>query len=563
MANACRYCCPSGICTLTLFFETWISELHNFNAWTSFKSALASIPDSEINDLGGDSVIQVHSDKSAWKLHIFDTVAVRSSCPDEDLGGYETILGVKKETLSTAILDAFISCLDARFVLYKIAHSFTALTPSLAVVIQQQVSCNVAGVAFSVNPITNCNTKVFVNSNFGLGESVVAGIVSPDRWTVQKKTGKVLTKTVGEKGMYVRLKKEGGIEYVEADFQMSSQFSLSDEMISKVAHQVEKIEKLYHTAIDIDFGIANNELFILQARPVTSSLPFPLRSSEEWTKNPHVLWDVTLGLHTFVHYFTGSLLDLPSPSTAFPVLILPEIGRLYFDISAIYNSVTKSVVSNLPLMDPIATDVLKDLDLPLTNPASINKLLLGLKVLFRVPIFKMISTVVRTNWNSEESHRNAHIALDREIEKIKLIKRKPGELLAWVVNLIDETGDIFSTELLPRLVVWRNLHGKMDELLNKHHLLNVAEGKLNYQNLEKSSPGNVTVEMGMELSKIAKLIADLGSIRGSALSVDELDDALHGRSTVVLSDEIKHRWEEFISKYGHRGDEEFDFSTPR
>lgn len=143
-------------------------------------------------------------------------------------GGYETILGVTPANMESAIRQAFVSCLDARVVLYKRAHGFNVLTPSIAIVVQHQLNCDVAGVAFSVNPLNNSMDECVITSNFGLGESVVAGIVSPDEFVVDKIRSAIISKTLGAKETAVRLDVNGGTFDIKLDEKQTAEFSLSD-----------------------------------------------------------------------------------------------------------------------------------------------------------------------------------------------------------------------------------------------------------------------------------------------------------------------------------------------
>ena len=118
--------------------------------------------------------------------------AVRSSSPEEDLasasfaGVYETRLGVRPADLDDAVRHCFASSLDERVLVYKKEHGFDVLSPRIAVVVQQQIDSEVAGVGFSLNPLTNDYDEAVIDANWGLGESVVAGVVSPDHFILDK-----------------------------------------------------------------------------------------------------------------------------------------------------------------------------------------------------------------------------------------------------------------------------------------------------------------------------------------------------------------------------------------
>jgi pyruvate,water dikinase len=137
--------------------------------------------------------------------------AVRSSSPEEDLegasfaGGYETTLGVTTETINDAIRHSFASSLNERVFVYKKEHGFLIDQPRIAVVVQQQVDADCAGVAFSLNPLNNCYDEAVINANYGLGESVVAGEVEPDVFVVDKVARTILDAQVGSKEVVITL----------------------------------------------------------------------------------------------------------------------------------------------------------------------------------------------------------------------------------------------------------------------------------------------------------------------------------------------------------------------
>ena len=143
--------------------------------------------------------------------------AVRSSSPEEDLegasfaGGYETILGVPVAGIEEALHHSFASCFDERVFLYKVEHGFPTHEPRIAIIVQQQVNAESAGVAFSLNPINNCFDEVVINANFGLGESAVAWQVTPDTFIVDKVNHAILETKIGSKELTILLTPEGGL----------------------------------------------------------------------------------------------------------------------------------------------------------------------------------------------------------------------------------------------------------------------------------------------------------------------------------------------------------------
>ena len=99
----------------------------------------------------------------------------------------------------------FASSLDERVLVYKKEHGFDVLSPRIAVVVQQQIDSEVAGVGFSLNPLTNDYNEVVIDANWGLGESVVAGLATPDNFIVDKVNRLVIDKKLEVKQVSIWL----------------------------------------------------------------------------------------------------------------------------------------------------------------------------------------------------------------------------------------------------------------------------------------------------------------------------------------------------------------------
>ena len=193
---------PPGFVLTVAFFQSWLESIQQTPEWIR---ALNSPPKDlkqncdavkslciglELDDMRKEALA-----KALEPLKTDDKallVAVRSSSPEEDLeglsfaGGYETTLGVTEETLEDALRRSFASCFDERVFRYKEEHGLAVDKPRIAVIVQKQIAAETSGVAFSLNPINNCYDEAVINANFGLGESVVTGMVSPDSFTVDK-----------------------------------------------------------------------------------------------------------------------------------------------------------------------------------------------------------------------------------------------------------------------------------------------------------------------------------------------------------------------------------------
>ncbi len=205
--------------------------------------------------------------------------AVRSSSPEEDMastsfaGGYDTRLGVGLADLEGALRGCFASSFGERVLVYKRARGFDVLSPRLAVVIQQQISSDVAGVGFSLNPLTNDYDEAVIDACWGLGEPIVSGRVSPDHFIVDKVSRRVIERRLGTKRTSSWLDPAGGtLERVD---HRASEFSLNDAQLAEITDLVCRIESLYRQPTDIEWAWADGRFHVLQARPITTYVPLP------------------------------------------------------------------------------------------------------------------------------------------------------------------------------------------------------------------------------------------------------------------------------------------------
>ena len=124
--------------------------------------------------------------KSASRSDSF-SVAIRSSALEEDsndasfAGQYDTYLNVKEEMLvAKAVVDCWISADSHSSMSYRRGRGLSLINSGIAVIIQEMLSCDVSAVVFSANPITGNKNEVVINSNWGLCESIVSGLATPD-----------------------------------------------------------------------------------------------------------------------------------------------------------------------------------------------------------------------------------------------------------------------------------------------------------------------------------------------------------------------------------------------
>jgi pyruvate,water dikinase len=225
-------------------------------------------------------------------------VAVRSSATAEDLAGasfagqqstYLNVLGDKN--VLDSLLKCWASLFGARAIYYREEQGFGQLEVGIAVPIQQMVDSQAAGVMFTVDPSNNDLNHISIEAAYGLGEVVVLGAVTPDRYLVDKKTLEITSKEIFKQEWM--LTRESGSSDTDdlSDLKKASipvaaelqeKQKITDEQIVELAKLALKIEEHYGKPQDTEWGINNGQVFMLQSRPVTT-LGEPAEAKEEST----------------------------------------------------------------------------------------------------------------------------------------------------------------------------------------------------------------------------------------------------------------------------------------
>ena len=197
------------------------------------------------------------------------TVAVRSSATAEDLaeasfaGQQDTFLNVTPDELLDALKACWASLWSERAIAYRQTQDIADEGLAMAVVIQEMCEAEVSGVLFTVDPF-NKNLSV-IESNWGLGESVVSGAITPDNFHVSRETGEVLEKSVATKREMVTA---AGVSEVLAAQQDVP--SLTDAQLKELAQLGLRVENHYGQPMDIEWALADGQFALLQARYITT-----------------------------------------------------------------------------------------------------------------------------------------------------------------------------------------------------------------------------------------------------------------------------------------------------
>ncbi|MFF1254771.1 PEP/pyruvate-binding domain-containing protein [Pseudarthrobacter sp. NPDC058329] len=251
-------------------------------------------------------------------------VAVRSSATAEDLasasfaGQQETYLNIRgANALATAVIDCWASLWTARAMNYRVREGVGPEEVRLAVVIQQMVEADAAGVMFTANPTNGRRDQTVISAAWGLGESVVSGTVTTDDLVLDAGSGSVVSRQTADKDVMTVYAENGTREQPVAAARRRTPV-LDDRAAAELAGYGQRIAEHFGAPQDIEWARAGGQFFLLQSRPITA-LPEPAADTPETWPLPY-----PKGL-----YFRASIVEqLPDPlSPLFADMIDGSVAR--------------------------------------------------------------------------------------------------------------------------------------------------------------------------------------------------------------------------------------------
>jgi pyruvate,water dikinase len=203
-------------------------------------------------------------------------VAVRSSATAEDLpdasfaGQQDTFLNIRGGAdLLDAVQKCWASLYGGRAIYYRARQGFDHRSVNIAVVVQQLVRSEKAGVMFTSHPVTG-EPLTIIEGSWGLGEAVVSGSVSPDKYVCDQRTEKVIDRLVSHKTTMIVSDGDKGTKTIPVPKAKQEKMLLSDEEVTRLATFGKIAEDHYGVPQDVEWGIVGPEIYILQSRPITT-----------------------------------------------------------------------------------------------------------------------------------------------------------------------------------------------------------------------------------------------------------------------------------------------------
>lgn len=575
---------PPGAILTTVFFAPWFDALQASPTWArliagppgdwaplcdELKAYARTLSLTAAQRDALDAVLRKDRD-SGDELRF----AVRSSSPDEDLttssfaGLYETRLGVRPEDLEDAVRDCFASSLDVRVFTYKAARGVDVWSPRFAVVVQRQIDSEVAGVGFSINPATNDYDEAAIAANWGLGSSVVDGRVSPDSFVVNKVDRELVEETRGDKRISVRIDPAGGT--LEREDARAAERTLTDGQLHELTDVICRIEALFEQPVDIEWAYADGRLHLLQARPITTHVPLPSGMVTKPGERRQLYGDAALskGLTSNAPISALGLDNMESLVTAvleswvgpLQTHVSPKDALFFFSGVRMYMNYSNmlwlaspaTLARSATATDALMAEIVTGIDAKRYRADS-RPPWVSVRLLWLVP--RALWRLRRFFWNLLQTvlfPEHAHRTYQRKLAAFQ------GELRAHLDDglSLDEFRRTYETRLareifdvaMPALIAGAIPPGPVVRAQD-------ADGQALANTLTMGATGNVVVEMGLALYRLATLLD-----RSDFEDLDRLAERIHNRQ---LPAAFLTAWDDFLSTFGWRGPMEMDVASPR
>lgn len=507
---------------------------------------------------------------AAWRaIGAEHPYAVRSSATAEDLptasfaGQQDTYLNVMGEA---ALLDRVRACWASLFtdraILYRARNRIEHRQVALSVVVQRLVRPQKSGILFTADPVTGHRGHTSVDAGFGLGEALVSGLVDADLYVVETATGRELTAKIGDKKLAIEWVEGGGTRTVGLPDEKRRARVLSDAELTRLVDLGRRIEAHYGRPQDIEWCFAGGELFVVQARPITSLYPLPEPPSPgdgpkiyACFNHFQVMTDAMppLAIDVWRRMFPfGRAADdyVPSPITS------TAGARLYIDLAPLLRRRLgrRMMLTALGHVDVLAQSAARGL---VQRPGFADGPRASTLQMARFLGPKVADLIAGLLWRDPERWRDRAMT-----ETEALVARHVGRLdaartPAQIAAQVAETVGVMMPrlfELLPPLVLCGFVSAHLlERLAGPGH---AADGEA----LARGLVGNVTTDMDLAVGDLADVARRHPAV-AEALRAGELDPA--ALAGLAGGEAFAAAFAGFIERYGARAPSEIDLSRPR
>ncbi|MCK4553420.1 hypothetical protein KAU19_00455 [Candidatus Parcubacteria bacterium] len=277
---------PSGFVILAGVFDRFLEET---DLTQEIEAQLHKINYDDINSVDrASNVIRdlIHDAKMPKDLGIGISVefrklkckfaAVRSSATAEDsevaswAGELESYLNTTEKILLENVKKCWSSLFTPRAIFYRKEKNLHNTHVSVAVVVQEMVESEVAGVCFTVHPVTQDKNQMIIEAGWGLGEAIVSGSITPDSYVIDKRDWSIIDVNISKQEKQIVRCLRKGVKWTAVPKSKQEKQKLSGKQIIELAKICANIEKHYKKPQDIEWAFKEGKFYIVQSRPITT-----------------------------------------------------------------------------------------------------------------------------------------------------------------------------------------------------------------------------------------------------------------------------------------------------
>ncbi len=475
--------------------------------------------------------------------------AVRSSATAEDLpnasfaGQQDSFLNITgDEAILRHISLCWASLFTERAVLYRIQNGFGHYQVHIAVIVQQMVQPQAAGVMFTADPISSNRKVVSIDAARGLGEALVAGTVNPDNYEVHDDG------TVNMRSSNKSPEDDGIYRQGVNPFEHERNFVLTKEQITRLAQTGRQIEAHFGAPQDIEWCLADSVFYIVQSRPITTLFPIPTANDSD----NHVY--ISVG-HQQMMTDAMKPLGLSVWQLSTGAHMRAAGGRLFVDVTPILQTAAgrRKLIDTLGQSDPLLKGALTEIvhhreflrlqpedETSLNAPTPLDYLTLSATDPAIVAVLINRTDTSVATLREEINTRSGTDVFDYIKDHIMQMKQEmhdPQNMGAVMAGM--------------NASAWIN--EKMKEWLGEK---NVAD------TITLSAPNNITSEMGLALMDVADVIRPFPAVVQYLQHTND-DDFLNVLPQMEGGKEARNAIVAFLDKYGMRCAGEIDITRKR
>ena len=537
------------------------------NLSEALSSLCAAIINSPVCESAGQEI------KKQFSLLNSDSVAVRSSAAAEDLPGksfagqYETFLGVKdSDSCIEAIKKCWASLWSQRAFEYRSKNKIDHSEADMAVIVQSLISSDVSGVVFTADPVTGRRESVVIEACFGLGEALVSGKVTPDRFIVDKKTNRLFFRSIAEKKIECVPDEKEGVKEKAIPKERAIAHTINKKQIKKLARLAQKIEASFGCPQDIEWAMKGNRIWILQSRPITN-LPKPkIKRWEErqvWTNAnageavPDVITPLTWSmLEPLVDVIFKPLFNMICVKAGDNPVFGIISGRVYFNINTVIGACKQ--FPNAFYLDTIFgghhlnTLASERLSIP---PEDVPDLGANFtKTILRIPL--TLTEVLRNGKG-------------RQAKLLNLLIQKTNYIRSLDTDTLTSSQIIQELENCRRTITSLDLMCLFVAIGAIPTLGNVCKRWLNDKNsnifnrLISGTKGLEDAQTGFDLWRIAKNASQNQRLKEVLFSENDWQQVREHLKDLPGGVDFLKQWNEFMENHGHHCRGELDLANPR